>query len=154
MNSKLRTLANEAISSQYFSFFVTVILFLVLYGVGIMTYKGFMRPQVFFNLFIDNSALIIVTIGITFTLLTGGIDLSVGAIVALSCMILASLLQNTVFAVPVAGGAVLALGICWGCAGVFDYSLQYAAVYRDFGRNVLLPRTYRGYFKGNDQYNQ
>jgi len=114
MNSKLRTLTNEAISSQYFSFFVTVILFLVLYGVGIMTYKGFMRPQVFFNLFIDNSALIIVTIGITFTLLTGGIDLSVGAVVALSCMILASLLQNTGVPVPVAVIAVLLLGIFIG----------------------------------------
>ncbi|SEI80312.1 simple sugar transport system permease protein [Propionispira arboris] len=119
MNSKLRTLTNEAISSQYFSFFVTVILFLVLYGVGIMTYKGFMRPQVFFNLFIDNSALIIVTIGITFTLLTGGIDLSVGAIVALSCMILASLLQNTGVSVPVAVVAVLVLGIFIG--GVQGY---------------------------------
>ena len=114
MNSKLRTLTNEAISSQYFSIFVTVILFLVLYGVGIMTYKGFMRPQVFFNLFIDNSALIIVTIGITFTLLTGGIDLSVGAVVALSCMILASLLQNTGVPVPVAVIAVLLLGIFIG----------------------------------------
>jgi len=114
MNSKLRTLTNEAISSQYFSFFVTVILFLVLYGVGIMTYKGFMRPQVFFNLFIDNSALIIVTIGITFTLLTGGIDLSVGAVVALSCMILASLLQNTGVPVPVAVLAVLLLGVFIG----------------------------------------
>ncbi len=119
MNSKLRTLTNEAISSQYFSFFVTVILFLVLYGVGVMTYKGFMRPQVFFNLFIDNSALIIVTIGITFTLLTGGIDLSVGAVVALSCMILASLLQNTGVPVPVAVIAVLILGIFIG--GVQGY---------------------------------
>jgi simple sugar transport system permease protein len=119
MSSKLRTLTNEAISSQYFSFFVTVILFLVLYVVGIMTYKGFMRPQVFFNLFIDNSALIIVTIGITFTLLTGGIDLSVGAVVALSCMILASLLQNTGVSVPVAVVAVLALGIFIG--GVQGY---------------------------------
>ena len=119
MNSKLRTLTNEAISSQYFSFFVTVILFLVLYIVGIMTYKGFMRPQVFFNLFIDNAALIIVTVGITFTLLTGGIDLSVGAVVALSCMILASLLQNTGVSVPVAVVAVLALGIFIG--GVQGY---------------------------------
>ena len=119
MNSKLRKLLNEAISSQYFSFFVTVILFLVLYAVGIMTYKGFMRPQVFFNLFIDNAALIIVTIGITFTLLTGGIDLSVGAVVALSCMILASLLQNTGVPVPVAVLAVLLLGIFIG--GVQGY---------------------------------
>ena len=46
----------------------------------------YMRPQVFLNLFIDNAALIIVTVGITFTLLIAGIDLSVGAVLALCCM--------------------------------------------------------------------
>ena len=43
---------SELIASKYFSFFVTVILFAILYGVGIGMYKGFMKPQVFLNLFI------------------------------------------------------------------------------------------------------
>ena len=67
MNKKL----GEIIASKYFSFFVTVILFAVLYGAGIAMYTGFMPPQVFFTLVIDNAALIIVTVGITFTLLIG-----------------------------------------------------------------------------------
>ena len=114
MNRKIKKLMNEAIASQYFSFFVTVILFIVLYGVGIMTYKGFVRPQVFLNLFIDNASLIIVTVGVTFTLLIGGIDLSVGALVALCCMILAILLEYTTIPIVVAVIGVLLLGIVFG----------------------------------------
>jgi len=106
---------NELIASQYFSFAVTVILFVVLYGAGMAMYKGFTRPQVFLNLFIDNAALIVVTVGITFTLLIGGIDLSVGAVVALCCMILAWLLANTAVPVGVAVLAVLVLGTVFGC---------------------------------------
>ena len=51
MNKKL----GEIIASKYFSFFVTVILFAVLYGAGIAMYKGFMKPQVFLNVFLHNA---------------------------------------------------------------------------------------------------
>ena len=110
MNKKL----GEIIASKYFSFFVTVILFAVLYGAGIAMYKGFMKPQVFFNLFIDNAALIIVTVGITFTLLIGGIDLSVGAVLALTCMVLAWILANTGIPVFAAIFIVLLMGTLFG----------------------------------------
>ena len=52
---KMKKMMNAAIASRYFSFFITVFLFLVLYGVGMMNFRGFTRPQVFFNLFIDSS---------------------------------------------------------------------------------------------------
>ena len=110
MNKKL----GEIIASKYFSFFVTVILFAVLYGAGIAMYKGFMKPQVFLNLFIDNAALIIVTVGITFTLLIGGIDLSVGAVLALTCMVLAWILANTGIPVFAAIFIVLLMGTLFG----------------------------------------
>lgn len=112
MKSKL----NDLIASPYFSFFVTVALFAILYGAGIMAYKGFSRPQVFLNLFIDNAALIIVTVGITFTLIIVGIDLSVGAVLALSCMVLAWLLANTSIPVGLAVLVVLLMGTVFGAA--------------------------------------
>lgn len=107
---------NSAIASRYFQFFVTVILFIVLYGIGIAMYNGFSRPQVFWNLLIDNASLIIVTVGVTFTIITGGggIDISVGAVVALVCMCLAYLLQNTELAIPVIICLVLLIGIVIG----------------------------------------
>lgn len=107
---------NSAIASRYFQFFVTVILFIALYGIGIAMYNGFSRPQVFWNLLIDNASLIIVTVGVTFTIITGGggIDISVGAVVALVCMCLAYLLQNTELAIPVVICLVLLIGIVIG----------------------------------------
>ena len=79
-------------------------------------YNGFSRPQVFWNLLIDNASLIIVTVGVTFTIITGGggIDISVGAVVALVCMCLAYLLQNTELAIPVIICLVLLIGIVIG----------------------------------------
>lgn len=112
----IKKLANDIIASPYFSFGVTVLLFAVLYGTGVAMYKGFLRPQVFFNLFIDNAALIIVTVGITFTLIIVGIDLSVGAVLALSCMVLAWLLANTAVPVWAAVAVVLLMGIVIGAA--------------------------------------
>lgn len=65
---------------------------------------------------IDNASLIIVTVGVTFTIITGGggIDISVGAVVALVCMCLAYLLQNTELAIPVVICLVLLIGIVIG----------------------------------------
>src|SRR5690625_3170486 len=61
---------------------------------GSVRYTGFLSPQVFLNLFVDNAFLIIVAVGMTFVILSGGIDLSVGAIIALTSMIAASLIMN------------------------------------------------------------
>lgn len=72
----------------------TIILFVMLYAIGGIRYNGFMKPQVFLNLFIDNAYLIIVATGLSFVIITGGIDLSVGALVALITMISADLLNK------------------------------------------------------------
>ena len=114
--NNIKKYINSAIASQYFQFFVTVILFLVLYGIGMAMYNGFTKPQVFCNLLIDNAALIIVTVGVTFTIITGGggIDISVGSVVALVCMCLAYLLQNTSIPIPVVVLMVLCIGLAVG----------------------------------------
>jgi simple sugar transport system permease protein len=51
-------------------------------------------PQVFFNIFRNNAYLLISAIGMTFVILTGGIDLSVGGVVALSAVAGAALLRE------------------------------------------------------------
>ncbi|MFE1646962.1 galactofuranose ABC transporter, permease protein YjfF [Microbacterium sp. P01] len=80
-------------SPKYGPVLVTAILFLVVFIGGGVRYRGFLTGQVFLNLFVDNAYLIVLAVGMTFVILTGGIDLSVGAVVALSTMIAASLLQ-------------------------------------------------------------
>ena len=70
---------------------ITVALFVILYIAGCLMYgdKGFTRLQNFLNILINNAALICVACGMTCVMLTGGIDISVGSLVAMDCMILA-----------------------------------------------------------------
>ena len=61
----------------------TIGLFLAMFAAGAVMYPGFLSGQVFLNLLIDNTFLIVLAVGMTFVILTGGIDLSVGSVVAL-----------------------------------------------------------------------
>ena len=64
----------------------TLTLFFAMIVFGAVSYKAFLAPQVFVNLFIDNAFLLIVAVGMTFVILSGGIDLSVGSVMAFSTM--------------------------------------------------------------------
>jgi len=70
---------------------ITIVLFAVMYGAGCIVYasKGFTHLQTFLNVLINNAGLICVAAGTTCVMLTGGIDISVGSVVAMDCMILA-----------------------------------------------------------------
>jgi simple sugar transport system permease protein len=70
------------------------------------------------NIFVDNAFLLVVAVGMTFVILTGGIDLSVGAVVALTTMVSASLLAEgwpASLVLPVALGIGALLGMGMGC---------------------------------------
>jgi len=73
---------------------ITVSLFALLYGFGAVSYDVFLSPQIFINLLIDNGFLLVVAIGMTFVIISGGIDLSVGSVVALTTMVSATLAQS------------------------------------------------------------
>jgi ribose/xylose/arabinose/galactoside ABC-type transport system permease subunit len=73
---------------------VTAVLVFVAYGVGAILFPAMRNPQVFFNLFRNNAYLLISAIGMTFVILTGGIDLSVSGVVALTTVASAALLRN------------------------------------------------------------
>lgn len=99
---------------KYLSLFVTIGLFTLMYFVAALRFPGFTRPQVFLNLFVDNAFLIVTAIGMTFVILSGGIDLSVGAVIALTTIVLATLIEemslHPFLAVPV----VLLMGTLLG----------------------------------------
>jgi ribose/xylose/arabinose/galactoside ABC-type transport system permease subunit len=71
----------------------TAVLVLVTYVVGALSYPGMRNPQVFFNLFRNNTYLLISAVGMTFVILTGGIDLSVSGVIALTTVASAALLR-------------------------------------------------------------
>ena len=72
----------------------TAVLALAAYGIGAYFFVGMRNPQVFFNLFRNSSFLLISGIGMTFVILTGGIDLSVSGVVALTTVASAVLLRE------------------------------------------------------------
>ena len=93
---------------------ITSMLFALLYGFGALSYDAFLSPQVFINLLIDNSFLLVVAVGMTFVIISGGIDLSVGSIVALTTMISATLAQKYGWTFWQILPLVLAIGCLFG----------------------------------------
>ena len=102
------------LDAKYLPLLVTVALFAALAGYGSVSYSGFFSAQVFLNLLIDNSFLCIVAVGMTFVILSGGIDLSVGAVIALTTMVCASLLEHRQWPAGVVIPLVLAMGLAIG----------------------------------------
>ena len=93
---------------------VTIALFVAMSAAGGVLYEGFLSPQVFLNLFVDNGFLLVAAVGMTFVILTGGIDLSVGAVIAFSTVLLAALVERHGWHPVPAIVVVLALGTGFG----------------------------------------
>ena len=66
---------------------ITIVIFLCLYlGAIIFQGGGFTKPQMFFNILNANAALIITSVGMSIVMISGGIDISLGGVVALVSM--------------------------------------------------------------------
>ncbi len=81
---------------RYGPLLTTFAIFLLAYYVSGQMYPAMQKPQVFFNLFINDGSLLLVAIGMTLVILTGGIDLSVGGVIALTSTASAALLREGV----------------------------------------------------------
>lgn len=92
----------------------TIAVFALTVAAGSVAYRGFFSAQVFLNLLIDNAFLCIVGVGMTFVILSGGIDLSVGAVLALTTMISAALVEHHHWPAWAAIPLVLAIGASFG----------------------------------------
>ena len=102
--------------ARYGSVLATLITLVLVFVIGSTRYTGFLDSQTILNLFIDNAFLIVLAVGMTFVILTGGIDLSMGAVMALSTMVTARLLiagwpPGPVIAAVLVLGCVFGLGV-------------------------------------------
>ncbi|MDE7132609.1 MAG: sugar ABC transporter permease YjfF [Lachnospiraceae bacterium] len=104
------------ISGNSILLIITVALFVVMYGAGCIVYanKGFTHLQTFLNILINNAGLLCVACGTTCVMLTGGIDISVGSVVAMDCMFLAVGMEEWGMKSPVLMLLVLVIGIVFG----------------------------------------
>ncbi|MBI1368471.1 MAG: sugar ABC transporter permease YjfF [Planctomycetes bacterium] len=92
----------------------TALVFVVLYASASLAYPGFCSWFGFTSMFAENASLGMAAIGMTFVIISGGIDLSVGAVIALASIFLAKCL--VVWHMPVVPAVllVMALGAGFG----------------------------------------
>ncbi|MCR5763579.1 MAG: sugar ABC transporter permease YjfF [Treponema sp.] len=118
MSNALLNLANKRkkLDSSNFLLFVTICLFAVMYILGCLIYSdaGFGKMQTFLNMLIDNAGLLIAASGMTMVMITGGIDISVGSVIGLVCMILSYSMERLGFNAFTSIAVVLVFGLVFG----------------------------------------
>ncbi|MDC0707702.1 sugar ABC transporter permease YjfF [Stigmatella sp. ncwal1] len=88
--------------------------YIVLYAIAAARYDGFLSLPVFVNFLSNNAVLGIVAVGMTFVILSGGIDLSVGAVMSFSSVLIGFLIMDYQWNVFAAIGASLVCGTALG----------------------------------------
>ncbi len=106
----------KEITGNGFLLLITIALFVVMYVAGMIVFadKGFAKPQMFLNLFVSNAGLLVIACGLTIVMITGGIDISVGSVTALVCMVLADLMENKGVNAYAAVLVALLIGVAFG----------------------------------------
>lgn len=100
--------------ARHWPLLATAFVLASLYGAAAIAYPGFGSWFQFTRLFADNATLGLAAVGMTFVILSGGIDLSVGAVIALSSMVLAVLMSRLELPMWCAVPLVLVLGAAFG----------------------------------------
>ena len=93
---------------------VTTVVFLAMFAVCALQYPNFASTRVVANLLTDNAFLGIVAVGMTFVIISGGIDLSVGSVIGFTTVFLAIAIEHLGWSPPVAFAAVLVLAAVFG----------------------------------------
>lgn len=87
VDKKGRLAGRPAMSDTNLLLTITVLVFFVMYIAAVIFLGGgFSKPQSFFNILNNNASLIVLSCGMSIVMITGGIDISVGAVTGLVCM--------------------------------------------------------------------
>jgi simple sugar transport system permease protein len=106
------------ISRQQIPLIATAAVWLLLYVTASIRYydNNFLSWPVFRDFFKDNAFLGVAAVGLTFVILSGGIDLSVGAVIAFTSVLIASLIARHHVHPALAAAIALAAGAIFGAA--------------------------------------
>lgn len=102
--------------SRIFPLFVTVAVFIILYLIGYQRFPAFGTTRVIANFLTDKSFLGITAVGMTFVILAGGIDLSVGSVIAFTGIFSALAVGQLGMHPLVAFGIALLIGAAFGAS--------------------------------------
>jgi ribose/xylose/arabinose/galactoside ABC-type transport system permease subunit len=115
-------------NSKYLPLLATIVIFILSYAVCAMQYPNMLSTRVAGNLLTDNAFLGIAAVGMTFVIISGGIDLSIGSVIAFTGVFLAVILQNTSIHPLLAFALVLVITTAFGAAmGAVIHYLQMPA---------------------------
>ena len=115
------------IARRFVPLLATFSLLVVMFIIGGFQFEGFASLQVVTNLLTDNAFLLVVALGMTLVILSGGIDLSVGAVVALSGVLCAVLISEYQWHPLLVFPLVLVIGTLFGTlmgSLIYFYKLQ------------------------------
>lgn len=113
------------LQSRHLPLLATLLVLVVLFGTASFLYPKFLSGRVILNLFGDNAALGIIAVGMTLVILSGGIDLSVGAVVAFTTILMATLVGKHSWHPATAGALSLVLGTSFGlCMGALIHHYE------------------------------
>lgn len=102
---------------RYLPLLATLVLLVLGYAICAFQFKNFLSFRVFGNLLTDNAFLAITAVGMTFAIISGGIDLSVGSVIALTTILIAVMVEWAglhpllAFLVVLAAGALIGAGM-------------------------------------------
>ncbi|SEN35329.1 monosaccharide ABC transporter membrane protein, CUT2 family [Paracoccus alcaliphilus] len=96
--------------------YVTIAIFLLAYAICWTQFPTMLSTRVIGNLLTDNAYLGIVAVGMTLVILSGGIDLSVGSVIAFSGVFIAVLLRDTSLHPLVVFAMLLVITTAFGAA--------------------------------------
>lgn len=96
--------------------YATIAIFLIAYLLCWLQFPNILSTRVIGNLLTDNAYLGIVAVGMTLVILSGGIDLSVGSVIAFSGVFIAVVLRDTSLHPLVVFAMLLAITTAFGAA--------------------------------------
>ncbi|MCA1492224.1 galactofuranose ABC transporter, permease protein YjfF [Sinorhizobium alkalisoli] len=99
---------------KYLPLTATILIFVLSYALCVMQFPNMLSTRVIGNLLTDNAFLGIAAVGMTFVILSGGIDLSVGAVIAFTGVFLAVVLEQGGMHPLVAFALVLVITTAFG----------------------------------------
>ena len=108
--------SRKPLNGNFILLLMTIGLFIAMYVAGCLAYaeKGFTNLQTFLDILKNNAGLICVTCGMTVVMITGGIDISVGAVIAMECMFLAVGVESWGLPAELLLPLMLLMGVAFG----------------------------------------
>ncbi|MBT9383540.1 sugar ABC transporter permease YjfF [Pseudooceanicola sp. CBS1P-1] len=104
------------IRATHLPLLVTLLTFVLAYALCAAQYPAMLSSRVIANLLTDNAFLGIVAVGMTFVILSGGIDLSVGSVIAFTGVFLAVVLRDSAMPPLLAFALALLIATAFGAA--------------------------------------